>query len=195
MKLKHPQILYGIFMLCVSTATLSADVIKSGVEVFSTHTHIYIQTSQAVKTQADLLENPSRIVLDVEGLRINAALQPLIKHSWQGHARITKLRMSQFRPNTLRIVLDLKKPARFELTPSSESNQRIAFDIYPAQSNALPKSQMAPAEGENQTAQDKTSPNKTSSNSAGAQITLEREPIFDSDSMEDEGAIQAEEDF
>jgi hypothetical protein len=188
MKLKITQWIAMLFLSVVwllSTAVVAqaASVLKSDVTV-----------------RAELLNQPSRIVLDIEELRLNQVLRKLSKLSWQNHARITNLRMSQFKPDTVRIVIDLKRPARFELHQAETNKQMlITLDIYPAgeilqltlepqtaqreNANREASSELNAVQQEIKTIQ----PQRSIGNSAGAQIMLDREPVFEPDLQIEDG--------
>jgi hypothetical protein len=205
MKLKITQWIAILFLSVVwllSTAVVAqaASVLKSDVTVLATHTHLEIKTDQGIAARAELLNHPSRIVLDIEQLRLNHVLRKLSKLSWQNHARITNLRMSQFKSDTVRIVIDLKRPARFDLHQAETNKQMlITLDIYPAeeilQSTVEPQtvqrenatreasSELNSAQQEIETIQSQQS----IGNSAGAQIMLDREPVFEPDLPSEDG--------
>ena len=183
-RLQNAVFLYFIVVILFATSNAqAANALTSAVNVSNTHTHIEFETDELVKPHAEMLNNPNRIVLDVAQLKIGKALNQLIQYSWKNHARIARLRMSQFKPDVVRIVIDLKKPASFQLQMTEKNaGSQISFNIYPAEAKQGPNVKL------NSTHQDlaQTSPKSVDSGNAGAQIILDREPVFEPDLIEDE---------
>lgn len=183
-RLQNVVFLYSIVVILFATPSAqAANALTSAVGVSNTHTHIEFETDEPVKSHAEMLNNPNRIVLDIAQLKIGKALNQLIQYSWKNHARIARLRMSQFKPDLVRIVIDLKKPASFQLQVTEKNaGSQISFNIFPAEAKLEPNVKL------NSTHQDlaQTSPKKVDSGNAGAQIILDREPVFEPDLLEDE---------
>lgn len=181
-----PNVAFLYFFVAILFATTSiqaANALKSVVNISNTHTHIEFETDAPVKPHAEMLNNPNRIVLDVAQLKMGKALNQLIQYSWKNHARIARLRMSQFKSDVVRIVIDLKKPASFQLQMNEKNAcSQISFKIYPAEAKLEPNVKL------NSTNQDlaQTSPKSVDSGNVGAQIILDREPVFEPDLIEDE---------
>ena len=80
------------------------------------------------------VKNPERLVLDLEGVELGAALTELDGKVATGDPYIEKLRVARNRPGVVRLVLDLKaevKPQVFTLKPIAEYGHRLVLDLYP----------------------------------------------------------------
>lgn len=78
---------------------------------------------------------PIRLVVDIKGLALTAKLRKQIEAVNADDPYIASIRIGQFQPDTLRLVMDLKtdvKPEVFQLKPFANYKYRLVFDIYPA---------------------------------------------------------------
>ena len=78
---------------------------------------------------------PLRLVVDIKGLELTTALQKQIAAVKPDDPYIAAMRIGQFQPDTVRLVMDLKtdvKPEVFQLKPFANYKYRLVFDIYPA---------------------------------------------------------------
>ena len=78
---------------------------------------------------------PLRLVVDIKGLELTVALQKQIAAVKPDDPYIAAMRIGQFQPDTVRLVMDLKtdvKPEVFQLQPFANYKYRLVFDIYPA---------------------------------------------------------------
>lgn len=77
---------------------------------------------------------PLRLVVDIKGLELTAQLQKQIAAVKPDDPYIAAMRIGQFQPDTVRLVMDLKtdvKPEVFQLQPFADYKYRLVFDIYP----------------------------------------------------------------
>ena len=77
---------------------------------------------------------PLRLVVDIKGLELTAQLQKQIAAVKPDDPYITAMRIGQYQPDTVRLVMDLKtdvKPEVFQLQPFANYKYRLVFDIYP----------------------------------------------------------------
>ena len=98
------------------------------------YTRVAIESTQALKYQHFALENPDRLVVDIQGVSINAALQGIGSKVLPDDPFIRSIRAGQNTPNTVRIVIDLKQHARpqvFALNPVGGFKNRLVIDLYP----------------------------------------------------------------
>lgn len=82
------------------------------------------------------LTQPDRLVVDIEGLRLSAALKELVAKIAPNDPYIASVRVGQFQPTVVRLVFDLKQPVRsqvFQLQPVAQYAQRLVLDFYPQQ--------------------------------------------------------------
>ncbi len=105
----------------------------------STYTRVTIEASSALKFKHFLLTNPNRLVLDIQGATLNQVLKDISTKVLGHDPHIQAVRVAQFSPDTIRIVLDLKTPINpqvFTLNPIAEYKYRLVVDLYPANLNA-----------------------------------------------------------
>ena len=111
-----------------------AQVVSTRIWPASVYTRVTIESKQELKYQLFTVKEPERLVLDLEGVEYNAALNELNGKVTSEDPYIDKLRVGRNRPGVTRIVLDLKtavKPQAFTLKPIAEYGHRLVLDIYP----------------------------------------------------------------
>ena len=100
------------------------------------YTRVTIESDQALAATHLLLDNPPRLVVDFEGLGLNAALRELVGKVRADDPFISGVRVGQFQPRVVRLVVDLRQavaPQLFALPPVAAYQHRLLFDLYPAQ--------------------------------------------------------------
>jgi N-acetylmuramoyl-L-alanine amidase len=98
------------------------------------YTRITLESPAAIKWQLMALKNPERLVLDLEGVDTNAALESLTTKIKPTDPYIQGVRVARFKPGVVRAVFDLKaevKPSAFILAPVAQYGHRLVLDIYP----------------------------------------------------------------
>jgi len=98
------------------------------------YTRVTLELDSELKAEYFTLENPHRMVVDVEGMRMSNALQNLVSNVKADDPYIQSLRVGQNRPNVVRIVIDLKQavaPQVFTLKPIGDYQYRLVLDMYP----------------------------------------------------------------
>ncbi len=82
------------------------------------------------------LSNPERVVLDLEGVALDAVIADLHSKVSESDPYIARLRVARNRPGVVRLVLDLKTEVKaqvFTLSPIADYGHRLVLDIYPLQ--------------------------------------------------------------
>lgn len=77
---------------------------------------------------------PIRLVVDIDGLQLTESLKRQIAAVKPDDPYIASMRIGQYKPGTVRLVMDLKtdvKPEVFLLKPFANYQYRLVFDIYP----------------------------------------------------------------
>lgn len=98
------------------------------------YTRVTLEMDSELKAEHFTLENPHRMVVDIEGLTINSTLNELVSKVRPNDPYISSVRVGQNRPNVVRLVLDLKQPIApqiFTLKPIGEYKYRLVLDLYP----------------------------------------------------------------
>lgn len=101
------------------------------------YTRVTIETDEALKFKHFFVRSatPLRLVIDIEGLVLTERVRKLIADVKPDDPYIAAMRIGQFKPGILRLVMDLKtdvKPEVFLLKPFANYKYRLVFDIYPA---------------------------------------------------------------
>jgi N-acetylmuramoyl-L-alanine amidase len=100
------------------------------------YTRVTIESDQKLVATHLLIDTPPRLVVDIDGLELNAALRELVGKVRPDDPYIAGVRVGQFQPRVVRLVFDLKQPVRpqqFTLTPVAAYQHRLVFDLFPAQ--------------------------------------------------------------
>ncbi len=98
------------------------------------YTRVTLELDSELKAEHFTLENPHRMVVDIDGLRLSPALENLVRNVKANDPYIESLRVGQNRPNVVRIVIDLKQavaPQVFTLKPVGDYKYRLVLDLYP----------------------------------------------------------------
>ncbi len=98
------------------------------------YTRVTIEASAVLRFQHFLLDNPNRLVVDIQNANINTVLQGISKKVLADDPFIRSIRVGQNTPNTVRIVIDLKQsvhPQVFALAPVGGFKHRLVIDLYP----------------------------------------------------------------
>ncbi len=98
------------------------------------YTRVTIESQLPVKHTLLSLENPDRLVLDLEDVALSAVLNELAGKISSDDPYIKGVRVGRFKPGTVRLVFDLKtrvKPEAFSLKPVGEYGHRLVLDVYP----------------------------------------------------------------
>lgn len=100
------------------------------------YTRITLEHETKLKATHFLIKDPNRLVVDIEGVDLDAQLKSLIAKIESNDPYIAQVRVAQNRPGVVRLVFDLKeeiRPQVFTLEPVGEYRHRLIFDLYPLQ--------------------------------------------------------------
>lgn len=98
------------------------------------YTRVTLEMDSELKAEHFTLENPDRLVVDIEGLTINTTIRDIISKVRPNDPYIDSVRVAQNRPDVVRLVMDLKQPIApqvFTLKPIGEYKYRLVLDLYP----------------------------------------------------------------
>lgn len=98
------------------------------------YTRVTLESDTSLNARHFIIHDPERLVVDIEGLELNATLRELVAKIQPNDPYIEQLRIGQNRPGVVRLVFDLKaeiNPQVFTLAPISEYRHRLVFDLYP----------------------------------------------------------------
>lgn len=98
------------------------------------YTRVTLEMDGELKAEHFTLENPHRMVVDIQGLTLNTALNELVSKVRPNDPYIQSVRVGQNKPDVVRLVFDLKQaiaPQVFTLKPIGEYKYRLVLDLYP----------------------------------------------------------------
>ena len=116
-------------------ATAWASVVRS-VRVWpaALYTRVTIESDTALSVTHQRLSLPERLVIDIDGLELSSQLRDLVSKVQPDDPYIAAVRVGQFQPRVVRLVLDLKQavaPQLFSLAPVASYQHRLVFDLHP----------------------------------------------------------------
>lgn len=100
------------------------------------YTRITIESRESLVFTHQMVHNPERLVVDLEGIELNEVLQSLPTKITGQDPYIQLIRAGRNRPGVVRLVLDLKSevvPQVFTLKPVGEYGHRLVLDLYPTE--------------------------------------------------------------
>ena len=100
------------------------------------YTRITIESDAPLTATHLMVPAPERLVVDIDGLELKAALRELVGQVQPDDPYIAGVRVGQFQPRVVRLVFDLKqavRPDQFTLLPVAAYRFRLVFDLYPVQ--------------------------------------------------------------
>lgn len=100
------------------------------------YSRITIESDGALTTKHTFVASPPRLAVDIEGIVLNPALKELVAKVKADDPNIAGIRVGQFTPDVVRLVMDLKRPIKpqvFTLAPVAAYQHRLVFDLYPVQ--------------------------------------------------------------
>ncbi|MDF7662625.1 N-acetylmuramoyl-L-alanine amidase AmiC [Erwiniaceae bacterium L1_54_6] len=129
----------ALWLLSVSRSGLAASQHIVAVRIWpsSTYSRVTLESNVPLQYKQFTLSNPDRLVIDINNLHINPVLKGVDKLVRVDDPYIRTARVGQFDPNTVRIVLELKRdvvPRTFTLAPVAGIKHRLVVDLYPSKS-------------------------------------------------------------
>ena len=125
------RICFG-FLLAFFVTNVFADV-KTRVWPSNEYTRFTIESTDYIKNDQSILKNPDRVVIDLKGININNGLTNLSKVDFKDNSSISGVRVAQYDPGTVRIVVDLRHESKikiFSLKPFKSYGHRLVVDVY-----------------------------------------------------------------
>ena len=98
------------------------------------YTRVTLEHDAPFKFTHFTVENPDRLVVDIEGVEFNSVLDSLARKVATDDPNIKLLRAGRFKPGVVRLVMELKgkvNPQVFTLEPAGEYGRRLVLDVYP----------------------------------------------------------------
>ncbi len=98
------------------------------------YTRVTLEHDAPLKFNHFMVENPDRLVVDIEGVEFNSVLDSLARKVATDDPYIKLVRAGRFKPGVVRLVMELKAPVApqvFTLAPVGEYGHRLVLDVYP----------------------------------------------------------------
>ena len=123
-----------VLALGVSQLARGATILTVRVWPAPEYSRVTIESDSALTTTQQFVPSPPRLAVDIEGIALNPALKELVAKVKADDPNIAGIRVGQFAPNIVRLVLDLKVPIApqvFALSPVAAYRHRLVLDLYP----------------------------------------------------------------
>ena len=124
----------------MSSMVQAAEVILANLQQHGSQVQVELLLDQQVKYRVFTLDNPFRVVIDMDAVAISPTLKALPFQLDAQHPYLSKIRIAPFTEHTTRLVFDIKsdiKPLVTDMNAGS-SQQRLAISIAPATGSAEP---------------------------------------------------------
>ncbi|MBN8440505.1 MAG: N-acetylmuramoyl-L-alanine amidase [Thauera sp.] len=98
------------------------------------YTRVTLEGTSELKFSHMVVQNPERLVVDLEGVQLDNVLQSLPSKVLESDPHIRVIRAGQNRPGVVRIVIELKSqvsPQVFTLAPVGSYGHRLVLDLHP----------------------------------------------------------------
>jgi len=99
------------------------------------YSRVTIESDRQLVAKQFFVPTPPRLAVDIEGLDLDPSLRELVAKVRPDDPNIAGIRVGQYAPGVVRLVVDLKQAARpqvFTLQPVAAYQHRLVFDLYPA---------------------------------------------------------------
>jgi len=99
------------------------------------YTRVTLESDQALSARYQLLNDPPRMTVDIEGLGLQPALRDLLGKVRPDDPNVAAIRLIPQASNGVQLVIELKQgisPQVFSLRPIASYRHRLVLDLYPA---------------------------------------------------------------
>ncbi|CAL1329022.1 N-acetylmuramoyl-L-alanine amidase [Candidatus Providencia siddallii] len=111
----------------------SDDIIATRTYQTLNYTRITFESDIKLKYKQFILDNPKRIIIDLEKIKLNSILKQITTQIQNNNQHIQLIRIGQFNKKKIRIVFELKNKVSihfFQILPFSKFNHRLVLDFY-----------------------------------------------------------------
>ena len=115
-------------------AAKQASVLSVPIWPAADYTRVTLEHNAPLKFTHFTVENPDRLVVDIEGVELNSVLDSISRKVATDDPYIKLLRAGRYKPDVVRLVMELKAkvtPQIFEVKPVGEYGYRLVLDVYP----------------------------------------------------------------
>lgn len=126
----------GMTVLLLGRSAFSHGASMLAVRVWPStdYTRVTLESNSALQASPSFIPSPPRLAIDIQGLELNNALRDLVGKVLPDDPNIAGVRVGQFSPGVVRLVIDLKReitPQVFALAPVAAYQHRLVLDLYP----------------------------------------------------------------
>ena len=126
----------GSLVLLLGTAHLAhgATIVAVRIWPAADYSRVTIESDGLLTTRQSVVPDPPRLAVDIEGIDLNPALRELVAKVRADDPFIAGIRVGQFAPGVVRLVIDLKqafRPQVFNLAPVAPYQHRLVLDVFP----------------------------------------------------------------
>lgn len=130
----------GSLLLSLGVAEIAhgATILQVRVWPAVDYTRVTIESDTALVAHQTFVSNPPRLAVDIDGLTLSPELRELVAKVHADDPNIAGVRVGQYMPGVVRLVLDLKQammPQVFTLPPIGNYQHRLVFDLYPSEAS------------------------------------------------------------
>lgn len=125
-----------VLLLGVREIAHGAEIVAVRVWPSKDYTRVTIESDREIKARQQVIADPPRVAIDIEGISLQPALRELVAKVRPDDPNISGIRVGQNAPGIVRLVIDLKQPVSpqvFSLAPVAAYQHRLVFDLYPQQ--------------------------------------------------------------
>lgn len=123
-----------LLSLFVTGPARAASIVAVRVWPAADYTRVTLENDSKLKASHFIVKDPHRLVVEIEGVELDAKLKSLVAKIQPNDPYIAQVRVGQNRPGVVRMVFDLKEeiqPQVFTLDPVGEYKHRLIFDLFP----------------------------------------------------------------
>ncbi len=121
-----------------AAAQSSPEITAARVWPSAEYTRVTLESRSPLQYHVFSLQDPVRLVLDIEDVDVSATLSGLIDKVGANDPHVQGVRIGRFKPGIVRLVFDLKseiRPQAFRLAPIGDYGHRLVLDLYPTEAH------------------------------------------------------------
>ena len=125
-----------VLLLQAPQLAFGAEIVAVRVWPAADYTRVTLESDTALVARHNLFGSPDRLVIDIDGLELSPQLRELVGKVRSDDPFIAGVRVGQYQPRTVRLVMDLKQPVApqvFPLAPVAAYKHRLVFDLRPTE--------------------------------------------------------------
>ena len=125
-----------VLLLQAPQLAFGAEIVAVRVWPAADYTRVTLESDTALVARHSLFNAPERLVIDIDGLELSPQLRELVGKVRSDDPYIAGVRVGQYQPRTVRLVIDLKQtvaPQVFTLAPVAAYKHRLVFDLRPTE--------------------------------------------------------------